>query len=128
MKSVPIIDLTPWFHGDAGDREKVAAQVDTALREIGFLLVTGHGVPAELRAEVRAAAKRFFALPYEVKNRYRNAGQCSGLQARVKARAGVPARARACPDLPGVAARSTRRRGRARRVVARVAPRSGVRR
>ncbi|WP_436757616.1 isopenicillin N synthase family dioxygenase [Streptosporangium sp. V21-05] len=70
MRTVPIIDLTPWFHGDAGDREEVAAQVDVALREIGFLLVTGHGVPAGLRADIRAAAKRFFALPYEVKNRY----------------------------------------------------------
>ncbi|MGW4637641.1 isopenicillin N synthase family dioxygenase [Sphaerisporangium sp. NPDC004334] len=70
MKTVPIIDLTPWFQGGAADRAQVAGQVDQALREIGFLLVTGHGVPPELRAGVRAAAKRFFALPEEVKRRY----------------------------------------------------------
>ncbi|MFC4531440.1 isopenicillin N synthase family dioxygenase [Sphaerisporangium dianthi] len=70
MKTVPIVDLTPWFQGGAADRAQVAGRVDQALREIGFLLVTGHGVPPELRAGVRAAAKRFFALPDEVKRRY----------------------------------------------------------
>ncbi|GAA2909847.1 2-oxoglutarate and iron-dependent oxygenase domain-containing protein [Streptosporangium fragile] len=70
MKSVPIIDLTPWFHGGDDDRAKVAGQVDAALREIGFLLVTGHGVPAGLRADLRDAAKRFFGLPHAVKDRY----------------------------------------------------------
>ncbi|MFC4588457.1 isopenicillin N synthase family dioxygenase [Sphaerisporangium corydalis] len=70
MRTVPVVDLAPWFGGGPADRAGVAAQVDTALREIGFLLVTGHGVPAELRAEVRAAAKRFFALPAGAKARY----------------------------------------------------------
>ena len=40
------------------------------LQRAGFLLVTGHGVDAALRAGVRAAARRFFALPDEVKQRY----------------------------------------------------------
>ena len=67
---VPVIDLAPWFHGGEDDRARVAADVDAALREIGFLLITGHGVPAGLRAGIRAAAKRFFALPADVKHRY----------------------------------------------------------
>jgi isopenicillin N synthase-like dioxygenase len=70
MSAVPIIDLTPWFHGSAQDRSRVAAQVDRALCDIGFLLITGHGVPAELRTGIRTAAKRFFALPEPVKRRY----------------------------------------------------------
>jgi isopenicillin N synthase-like dioxygenase len=70
MSAVPIIDLTPWFHGDDADRRRVAEQADTALREIGFLLITGHGVPAGLGDQVRTAVKRFFALPEEVKRRY----------------------------------------------------------
>lgn len=67
---VPVIDLAPWFHGTADDRARVARSVDAALRETGFLLITGHGVPDGLRADLRAAAKRFFALPAEVKERY----------------------------------------------------------
>ncbi|MCP3804289.1 isopenicillin N synthase family oxygenase [Allokutzneria sp. A3M-2-11 16] len=67
---VPSIDLEPWFHGDEADRRAVASEVDSALRESGFLLVTGHGVPTELRASVRTAAREFFAQPEQVKRRY----------------------------------------------------------
>ncbi|HZZ47449.1 MAG TPA: 2-oxoglutarate and iron-dependent oxygenase domain-containing protein [Pseudonocardia sp.] len=67
---VPSIDLTPWFSGVERDRREVAHQVDEALRTAGFLLITGHGVPGELRDRVRAAAAEFFALPEPVKARY----------------------------------------------------------
>ena len=66
---VPMIDLAPWFAGGEG-RARVAAQVDEALQRAGFLLITGHGVSDELRAEVRALAREFFALPAEVKAKY----------------------------------------------------------
>jgi len=68
--SVPVIDLIPWFSGDETARADVAAQVDTALQSVGFFLITGHGVPDEMRAQVRAGARAFFALPREVKRRY----------------------------------------------------------
>src|SRR4051794_22251092 len=67
---VPVIDLAPWFAGDESGRREVAARVDAALCEIGFLVITGHGVPAELRAEIRTAAKRFFTLPTAAKAPY----------------------------------------------------------
>lgn len=63
---IPTVDLAAWRRGD----HRVADEIDTALQEAGFLLVTGHGVNPELRAAVRAAARRFFALPPEVKRRY----------------------------------------------------------
>jgi isopenicillin N synthase-like dioxygenase len=67
---VPIIDLAAWFDGDRGDRAAVARQVDQALRTSGFLLITGHRVPADVRARTRSVAREFFALPAEVKARY----------------------------------------------------------
>ena len=67
---VPVIDLTPWHAGDETARAAVAAQVDAALRTTGFFLITGHGVPDGLRAQVRAQAREFFALPSEVKKQY----------------------------------------------------------
>jgi isopenicillin N synthase-like dioxygenase len=67
---VPSIDLASWFGGTDGGRRAVARQVDDALRTAGFLLVTGHGVPRDLRDRVRACARRFFALPPAVKARY----------------------------------------------------------
>jgi isopenicillin N synthase-like dioxygenase len=70
MSAVPVIDLTPWFDGEQSARAAVAAEVDAALRRVGFFLVTGHGVSAELRAEVRRAAREFFALPAATKAPY----------------------------------------------------------
>lgn len=63
--AIPTVDLAAWRRGS-----DVGPAVDAALQKAGFLLVTGHGVTAELRAEVRTAARRFFALPDEVKQRY----------------------------------------------------------
>ena len=70
MSTVPVIDLSAWFHGDETDRRQVAARVDHALTEIGFLVITGHGIPAEPRERIRQAARRFFALPEPAKRRY----------------------------------------------------------
>lgn len=64
---IPLIDLKRWREGD---RAAVAAETDAALQESGFLMVSGHGVSVELRARLRAAAKRFFALPAEQKLPY----------------------------------------------------------
>lgn len=58
---IPTVDLTD---------PDVAAAVDAALQQAGFLLVSGHGVDPALAAEVRASARRFFALPAAVKARY----------------------------------------------------------
>jgi isopenicillin N synthase-like dioxygenase len=69
--AVPVIDLTPWLGGGAAGRAAVAAQVDEALQSVGFFLISGHGVPGGLRAEVREQARAFFALPAGVKQRYR---------------------------------------------------------
>ncbi len=68
--AVPVIDLAPWFAGTEQGRRQVAAEVDAALRDVGFLLVTGHGVPPDLRAQMRAAGRAFFAQPESVKRRY----------------------------------------------------------
>src|SRR2546430_8682052 len=68
--SVPVIDLTPWLSGGQAARAGVAAQVDAALQDVGFFLITGHGVPDELRARVRAQARAFFALPRKSKQGY----------------------------------------------------------
>jgi isopenicillin N synthase-like dioxygenase len=68
--TVPTLDLSPWYAGDPEGRAELAAAVDAALTSVGFLLVTGHGVPRALRARVRAASMEFFRLPAEVKQRY----------------------------------------------------------
>ena len=67
---VPLIDVSPWFGGTDDERAALASEVDRALQRVGFLVVTGHGVPQGLVDEVRAEGFRFFGLPREVKEAY----------------------------------------------------------
>jgi isopenicillin N synthase-like dioxygenase len=70
QSSVPLVDLAPWLGGNPAARAGVAAEVDAALQDVGFFLITGHGVPGELRAQVRVPSRAFFALPRPAKQRY----------------------------------------------------------
>ena len=66
---VPVIDIRPYRTGAAGERERVADMVDRTCRDIGFLVITGHGVPLDLIAEVDAVSRTFFDLPLDEKMR-----------------------------------------------------------
>lgn len=66
--TVPAVDLTPYVAGGTPEeRAAVAAAVDEACREVGFMQVHGHGVPAEVLAGLGAAMDAFFAQPLETK-------------------------------------------------------------
>jgi isopenicillin N synthase-like dioxygenase len=67
---VPIIDLSAWRSEDLPGRVAIAAELDQGLRESGFLMVSGHGVPESWKEELRLSAGRFFRLPREVKDQY----------------------------------------------------------
>ena len=45
LDAIPAIDLGPWRSGGAAGRREVAGQVARACETIGFLIVTGHGIP-----------------------------------------------------------------------------------
>ncbi len=68
---VPTIDLTGWTHGDDRTRADIAAAVDKAAAQVGFLQVVGHGIDPGLLERVLSALDRLFALPMETKMRYR---------------------------------------------------------
>ncbi|HEY7244608.1 MAG TPA: 2-oxoglutarate and iron-dependent oxygenase domain-containing protein [Xanthobacteraceae bacterium] len=67
MNRVPLIDIQPFLHGSDTQKEEVARQLDRTCRDLGFLLITGHGVPAKLRAAFESAMMSFFSLPAEIK-------------------------------------------------------------
>src|ERR1700729_2309333 len=67
---IPLLDISAWRDGSESQRARIAARMDQALRQSGFLLIENHGVPVGLRERLRAEASRFFALPEERKNRY----------------------------------------------------------
>ena len=65
--AIPTIDLTALRSGGDAEKRAVARQIDTACRDTGFFMVTGHGVPADLITTTRQRAIDFFALPDEEK-------------------------------------------------------------
>lgn len=68
-QTIPVIDLTgPGT--EARDRE-IADEIRKACEEIGFFMVSGHGVSADLIARTRETAKAFFALPLDEKMKVR---------------------------------------------------------
>ncbi|RLV51210.1 isopenicillin N synthase family oxygenase [Nocardioides mangrovicus] len=68
---IPLIDLSLWRDGHDADRAAIAARLDRAMQDSGFFLVEHHGIPVELLADLRTAARAFFALPAEQKEHYR---------------------------------------------------------
>ncbi|MCJ1245559.1 hypothetical protein MMC30_002763 [Trapelia coarctata] len=59
---IPVIDFKPFLHGSAIDRQHVASTVDEALRSVGFLYITNHGIDQRKIDESFHWSKRFFAL------------------------------------------------------------------
>jgi isopenicillin N synthase-like dioxygenase len=69
LLDVPVIDISPYRSGDRAARLALGEQVDETCRDIGFLVITGHGVPKNLIDEVDALSRAFFDLPLEEKMR-----------------------------------------------------------
>ena len=70
---VPVIDIASFRmpYADAAARSEVVRQVDEAARTVGFMQVTGHGIPATTLSEFTGATDAFFALDAPAKARYR---------------------------------------------------------
>jgi isopenicillin N synthase-like dioxygenase len=68
---VPIIDISGFKSGDGPTRGAIAAQVDRAASEVGFMQIVGHGIPAAAVAGLAAAIDGFFALPGADKAKWR---------------------------------------------------------
>ena len=71
LLSVPIVDISPFYAGSAAGRAQLGEQLDRVCRDIGFLVITGHGVPPELMARVDNTSRAFFQLPLEQKQALR---------------------------------------------------------
>lgn len=69
--TIPTIDLAPFATGadlPSPRASAVAAEIDAALREVGFVTVVGHGVTAEVKQAYFDAMREFFDLPAAVKD------------------------------------------------------------
>lgn len=67
---VPIIDITPLHKGSFEDRLAVAKQIGKACEEMGFIVLTGHGVNQDTISRTWKSTKDFFDLDEQYKLQY----------------------------------------------------------
>lgn len=69
LQYVPIIDLAPYFSGQPEGKAAVARAVRQACKDIGFLVITEHQIPAELIQRVSKQTRAFFDMPLAEKRK-----------------------------------------------------------
>ena len=69
LLNVPIIDIEPFQYGSDSDKLTVAKAVDQACRDIGFLVIQGHGVSKSLMDDMRRVSCDFFDLDLREKQK-----------------------------------------------------------
>ena len=67
-RTIPQVDIKPFFDGAQAGRRRVAAEVQAACEGLGFLVVTGHGVADSVVDALYTQATAFFDLPLDEKN------------------------------------------------------------
>jgi isopenicillin N synthase-like dioxygenase len=68
--SLPVVDVAAFATGtehDTAAAASAAGRIDEIFREIGFLLVTGHGIETAVKERMLEQLRLFFALPTEEK-------------------------------------------------------------
>jgi isopenicillin N synthase-like dioxygenase len=76
---VPVIDIAPYFTGDENAKQKVANEIGSACRDIGFYIIVGHAISPQLVDRMDATARAFFDLPFDEKMKLhigKEAGAC----------------------------------------------------
>jgi isopenicillin N synthase-like dioxygenase len=69
LLQVPVIDISCFAAGSTHDKQAIARSVDQACRDIGFLIISGHGIDKPLMDRMRDVSRRFFDLPLAEKMR-----------------------------------------------------------
>jgi isopenicillin N synthase-like dioxygenase len=64
---IPIIDLSAWREDPEASAEDVAARIRAALEDVGFMVLTGHGVAQPLVEAIFDETVRFHAQPLAAK-------------------------------------------------------------
>jgi isopenicillin N synthase-like dioxygenase len=67
MSTIPVIDISLFRTGDAKGAAEVVAAIKTACEDIGFFMITGHGVDETLIDSVYRDGTAFFELPEDQK-------------------------------------------------------------
>ena len=61
--NLPVVDLQPWFEGDAAARLALAREIGEIGHRIGFFYIVNHGIPSSVSSAYLDTLKAFFELP-----------------------------------------------------------------
>ena len=70
INSLPSVDISKFFSGSLRDKQEVAQQVAKACREVGFLLISGHGISESQQKALKIKTFDFFDLPLKEKQKW----------------------------------------------------------
>ena len=70
MSAIPSVNLEDFVSGDPERKKKFVKEIGAAFEDIGFVALSGHFLSDELVTELYSEIKKFFQLPYEVKEKY----------------------------------------------------------
>ncbi len=68
--TIPVVNLSGFVNGNEASKREFVNQLGKAFEEVGFVSVSGHGVPQSLIDDYYAVVKKFFSLPVEIKRKY----------------------------------------------------------
>ncbi|MBS0520860.1 MAG: isopenicillin N synthase family oxygenase [Proteobacteria bacterium] len=66
-ETIPVLDLGAYLAGEPGALDRLAAELRTALTEIGFYFIVNHGISDEQVRDIYRQAARFHAQPLDRK-------------------------------------------------------------
>lgn len=68
--TLPVVDISGFFSGGPDAKEKIACDFADAFENVGFAVITGHGIPETLTGGLYDAALGFFDEPFDTKMAY----------------------------------------------------------
>ncbi len=71
---IPRIDIAPFLTGGAADKRRVAEAVARSCRDLGFLVIAGHGLDGDVLGNAFTLTRDFMDLPEAIKNRWHPSG------------------------------------------------------
>ena len=72
--NIPVVDLRSLFTGDETTKHRIAHEIDLAFQNVGFLVISGHGVNESTILNCANSVKSYFDLPTKDKMDYLHDG------------------------------------------------------
>lgn len=70
MEGIPVLDFEDWRSGTEAARSRFVDGLGRGLSDIGFVVLTRHGIDRDTVEEAYAQGRRFFALSEAAKTAY----------------------------------------------------------